>query len=59
MQMLEVPHNWSLGLRRSLVALLGTVAAGLFKPAELHEHLKKIFCQNDIGRMGMGYDFDF
>ena len=25
--MLEVPHNWSLGLRRSLVALLGTVAA--------------------------------
>ena len=25
--MLEVPHNWSSGLRRSLVALLGTVAA--------------------------------
>ena len=24
--MLEVPHNWSLGLRMSLVALLGTVA---------------------------------
>ena len=25
--MLEVPYNWSSGLRRSLVALLGTVAA--------------------------------
>ena len=33
----EVPHNWSLGLRRPLVALLGAVAVeeiagGLCKP---------------------------
>ena len=35
----------------------GTEYGPLF--AELHAHLKYFSCQNDVGRMGMGYDFDF
>ena len=56
----EVPHYWSWGLRRSLVALLGTVAAeeqqeDCANPRQAPKNMVHYL----LSRMGMAYDFDF